>query len=95
MRAPASRLLLLLLAASLLAGGTPASAPTVCPDGCEDETAQGCFDCPSCAPTRAPAILREPVVPFVRTAVAWEPDPAPRPLRVDPDDVFHVPRRAA
>ena len=95
MRAPASRLLSVLLALALLAGVMPETAPTVCTDGCKDETAQGCFDCPSCAPTRVPGVLREPVVPFVETAVAREADPAPRPVRVDPDDVFHVPKRTA
>lgn len=84
-----------LIVLALLAGGMPTVAPTVCTDGCEEETGDGCFDCACCAPTRAPALLGAATTPVAVTASRHEAQPTPRTTLVAPADIFHVPRSAA
>lgn len=84
-----------LLVLALFAGGMPMVAPTVCTDGCEEESGDGCFDCACCAPTRAPALLGVSTTPVAVAASRHEAEPTPRTAHVDPGDIFHVPRLAA
>lgn len=88
-------LLGILLVLTLIAGGIPLVAPTACTDGCEDETGKGCFDCACCAPTRAPALVGEPVFPPAFVAALHHDEPVPSLRPAGPSDIFHVPRPAA
>lgn len=87
--------LVLLLLAAAAGAAHPLPASSCCPDECDGGAGGDCLACAGCTLGKPPAIVEDLFVWSFRASPFEGPGPTIRLERLDPEDVFHVPKRPA